>query len=128
MTYGFLRLFAFVRTISYQNWFVNVDLYYLQLFTIMAYHLNVHIMLLRYVICNYIWHMVCQNYELNCTASYVTCKRHIDFTSFLFWVKKFLNLIANPFDSYTYIVLLICHMSLTSHITYGYLYYELICY
>ena len=64
MTYGFLLLFAFVRTISYQNWFVNVDLYYLQLFTIIAYHLNAHIMLLPYVICNYIWHMGSQNFEL----------------------------------------------------------------
>ena len=40
MTYGFLLLFAFVRTISYQNWFDYVELYYLQLFTIMAYHLK----------------------------------------------------------------------------------------
>ena len=38
----------------YHNWFVYVELYYLQLFTIIAYHLNAHIMLLRYVICNYI--------------------------------------------------------------------------
>ena len=43
MTYGFLLLFAFARTISYHNWFVNVDLYYLQLFTIIAYHLIAHI-------------------------------------------------------------------------------------
>ena len=64
MTYGFLLLFAFVRTISYQNWFLNVDLYYLQLITIIAYHLNAHIMLLPYVICNYIWHMGSQNFEL----------------------------------------------------------------
>ena len=64
MTYGFLLLFAFVRTISYQNWFVIVDLYYLELFTMISYHLNAHIMLLRYVICNYIWHMGGQNYEL----------------------------------------------------------------
>ena len=64
MTYEFLFLFAFVRTISNQIWFVNVDLYYLQLFTIIAYRLNAHIMLLRYVICNYILHMGGQNYEL----------------------------------------------------------------
>ena len=38
MTYGFLLLFAFVWTISYHNWFVYVELYYLQLFTIIAYH------------------------------------------------------------------------------------------
>ena len=50
MTYGFLILFAFVRAISYQNWFVNVDLDNLQLFIIIAYHLNAHIILLRYVI------------------------------------------------------------------------------
>ena len=47
MTYGYLLLFAFVRTISYKNWFVNVELYYLQLFTIIAYHLHAHIMLLQ---------------------------------------------------------------------------------
>ena len=64
MTHGFLLLFAFVRTISYQNWFVYVELYYLQLFTIIPYHLSAHIMLLRYVICNYIWHMGSQNYDL----------------------------------------------------------------
>ena len=64
MTYGFLLLFAFVRIISYQNWFVNVDLHYLQLFTIIAYHLNVRIRILRYVICNYVSHMRNQNYEL----------------------------------------------------------------
>ena len=57
MTYEFLFLFAFVRTISYQNWFVNVVLYYLQLFTIIAYHLNAHIMCIPYVICHYISHM-----------------------------------------------------------------------
>ena len=61
--YEFLLLFVFVRTISYY-WFVYVKLFYLQLFTIVAYHLNAHIMLLRYVICNYIWHMESQNYEL----------------------------------------------------------------
>ena len=44
-------------TISYQNWFVYMELYYLQLFTMIAYHLNAHIMLLRYVIRKYIWHM-----------------------------------------------------------------------
>ena len=54
MTYEFLLLFAFVRTISYQIWFVYVELYYLQLFTIIANHFNAHIMLLGYVICNYI--------------------------------------------------------------------------
>ena len=64
MTYRFLLLFTFVWTISYQNWFVNVELYCLQLFTIIAYHLNAHIMLLRFVICNYIWRMGSQNYEL----------------------------------------------------------------
>ena len=64
MTYGFLLLFAFVRTISYQIWFVYIKLYYLQLFTIIAYYLNDHIMLLQYVLCNYIWHMGSQNYEL----------------------------------------------------------------
>ena len=64
MTYGFLLLLVFVRTISYHNWFVYVELCYLQLFTIIAYHLNTHIMLLWYVICNYIWHMESQNYEL----------------------------------------------------------------
>ena len=64
MTYGFLLLFAFVRTISYEIWFAYIELYYLQLFTIIAYHLNAHIMLLRYVMCNYIWHKGSQNYEL----------------------------------------------------------------
>ena len=64
MIYGFLLLFAFVWTISYYNWFVYVELYYLQLFTIIAYYLNAHILLFRYVICNYIWHMGSQNYEL----------------------------------------------------------------
>ena len=57
-------LFAFVRTISYRNWFVYVELYYLQLFTSIAYLFNAHIMLLRYVMCNYIWCMGSQNYEL----------------------------------------------------------------
>ena len=33
-------------------------------FYIIAYHLNAHIMLLRYVICNYIWHMGSLYYEL----------------------------------------------------------------
>ena len=33
-------------------------------FTIIAYHLNAHILLFRYAICNYIWHMGSQNYEL----------------------------------------------------------------
>ena len=53
-THGFLVLFAFVRTISYPNWFVYVKLYYLQLFIIIAYHLNSNIMLVQYVLCNYI--------------------------------------------------------------------------
>ena len=53
VTYGFSILFAFVRTVSYLNWFVYVELYYLQLFTIIAYHFNAPIMLLRYVICHY---------------------------------------------------------------------------
>ena len=61
MTYEILLLFAFVRTISYQNWFVYVELYYLQNFTTIAQHLNVHI---RYVICSYLQHMGSQNYEL----------------------------------------------------------------
>ena len=39
-------------------------LYYLQLFTINAYHLNANIMLFSYVICNYIWHMGSLYYEL----------------------------------------------------------------
>ena len=64
MTHGFLLSFAFVRTIFYPNWFVYVELYFLQLFTIIAFDLNAHIMLFRYVICNYIWHMGSQNYEL----------------------------------------------------------------
>ena len=64
MTYGFLILFALELTISYRTGFVNVDLYYLQLFTIIVYHLNAHIMLLRYVIYNYIRHMGSQNYEI----------------------------------------------------------------
>ena len=65
MTYGFLLLFAFVRIISYQIWFVYVELYYLQLFLpSLLPHLNAHIWLFRYIICNYIWHMGCQNYEL----------------------------------------------------------------
>ena len=83
MTYGFLFLYAFVRTISYQNWFVNVELYYQKLFTIIAYHLNAHIMLLRYVICNYIWHTGSQNYELHCIfwgrnkyRTLFSCKEH----------------------------------------------------
>ena len=52
MTYGYLLLLAIVWTISYHNWFVYVEQYYLHLFTIIAYHLNANIMLLRYVICN----------------------------------------------------------------------------
>ena len=64
MTYGFLLLVAFLGTISYQHWFVYVKLYYLQLVTMIAYHLHAHIMLLRYVMCNYIWYMGSQNYEL----------------------------------------------------------------
>ena len=64
MTYGFLLSFAFVRTIFDPNWFVYVEVYFLQLFTIIAFDLNAHIMLFRYVICNYIWHMGSQNYEL----------------------------------------------------------------
>ena len=56
--FRFLLLFAFVRTISTDhNWLFYVELYYLQLFTIISYHLHAHIMLLRYVICNYIRHM-----------------------------------------------------------------------
>ena len=39
-------------------------LYYLQLFTIIAYHLNANVMLFSYVICNYIWHMGSLYYEL----------------------------------------------------------------
>ena len=57
MTYGFLLSFAFVRTNFDPNWFVYVELYFLQLFTIIAFDLNAHIndiMLFRYVICNYI--------------------------------------------------------------------------
>ena len=61
---GSLLLFDFVQMISYHNWFVYIELYYQQLFTIIAYHLNAHIMLLRYVICYYIWYMANQNYEL----------------------------------------------------------------
>ena len=51
LTYGFLLLYAFVRTISYHNWLVHVELYYLQLFTIIAYHLKAHIIPSQYVIC-----------------------------------------------------------------------------
>ena len=61
-------MFAFVRTISYHNWFVYIELYYLQLFTIIAFHLNAHIMLLRYVICNYIWEVCTMSY---CHSLYV---------------------------------------------------------
>ena len=50
MTYGFLLLFAFVRTISYHNWFVYIELYYLQFFTIIAYHLDTYNALFRYVL------------------------------------------------------------------------------
>ena len=42
----FLLSFAFVWTIFDPNWFVYVELYYLQLLTIIAHHLNAHIMLL----------------------------------------------------------------------------------
>ena len=52
---------------SYPNWLVYVELYYLQLFTIIAYHYSAHIMLLPYDICHMsydIWHMGSQNYEL----------------------------------------------------------------
>ena len=72
MTYGFLLFFAFVRTISYHNWIVYLELYYLQFLTIIAYHLNAHIMLLQYVICNYSWHMRSQNYELLCFKIYIS--------------------------------------------------------
>ena len=64
MTYGFLLLFAIVRTISYHNWFVYLELYCLQLFTIIAYHFNKHTMILRYVVWKYIWPMESLNYEL----------------------------------------------------------------
>ena len=76
MTYGFLPLFAFVHTISCQNWFVYVELYYLQLCIIIAYHLNAHIILLRYAICHYIWLMGSQNYEL------------LYYSAWLFWFFK----------------------------------------
>ena len=56
---------AFVRNNFHQIWFVYVELHYLQLFIIIAYHVNAHIMLLQYVICNYTWHMGSQNYELS---------------------------------------------------------------
>ena len=46
--------FYFCLPLSYHNWFAYVELYYLQLFTIIAYHLNAPIMLLRNVIGNYI--------------------------------------------------------------------------
>ena len=36
----------------------------MKIFAIIPYHFNAPIMLLRYVICNYIWHMGSQNYEL----------------------------------------------------------------
>ena len=45
MTYGLLLVLAFIRTISYHNKLVFVELYYQQIFTIIAYHLNAHIML-----------------------------------------------------------------------------------
>ena len=44
-----ISIFTFVCNCmdnSYHNWFVYVELYYPQLFTIIAYHLNAQIMLL----------------------------------------------------------------------------------
>ena len=61
-------------------------LYYLQLFTINAYHLNANIMLFSYVICNYIWHMGSLYYELICHLS-------------LFQLTVFLLLIFLPSSS-----------------------------
>ena len=79
MTYRFLLFFAFVWTISYHNWFVYLDLYsdHWSILPAAFYNhclpfMNAHIMLLRYVICNYIWHMtygkseLCQKYESLC--------------------------------------------------------------
>ena len=63
MTYGYLPWFAFAQTISFQNWFVYEELFYLQLFTINASHLNAHIMLLRYVVITFnIWEVRIMSY------------------------------------------------------------------
>ena len=72
MTYGLLLLYAFVRTIP---WIVDVDLYYLQLLTIIAYHLHAHIMLLRYVVTFDIWE-VGTKYDIKSTNF---CKRVLNF-------------------------------------------------
>ena len=60
MTYGFLLLFVFVWTISYHMWLVYIDLYYLQLFSIIAYHFNlahiIHLQMPYHVI--YMWKSV----------------------------------------------------------------------
>ena len=96
MTYGFLLLFAFVLTNSYHNWFVYVELYYLQLFTIIAYHLNAHIMLLRYVICNYVWHMGSPYYELLLLLFSWEMwhnKKHLE--NFLRNLEDFMSFVAN---------------------------------
>ena len=73
---------------SYDNWFVYIELYYLQLVTIIAYHLNVHIMPLRYVICNHIWHMESQNYELICLIVYSKTDFSVKLWHFSFIIKE----------------------------------------
>ena len=111
MTYGFLLSFAFVRTIFDLNWFVYVKLYFLQLFTIIAFDLNAHIMLFRYVICNYIWHMGSQNYELISqfsnwstirsrftvtSAVVITIFTHVVRPYFRLYVRKYGSTFQNP--------------------------------
>ena len=69
------------KTIAYNY---SLLLYYLQHFTIIVYHLNVHIHSYGYVICNYIWHMGSQNYFMqlftiiayHIPSWYVICNLH----------------------------------------------------
>ena len=80
MTYGFLLLFAFEWTISYQTWTIYIELYCLLLFTIIVYLLNAHIMLLQYVICKL--HLTYGKSELWAIELLSTLKRSLDFVSF----------------------------------------------
>ena len=79
MTYGFLLLFVFVRTMSCHKLLVYIN--YLKLFTIIAYYLNAHIMLLRYVICDLHMTYGSLNYELYIYVNSKMPKLYITFVS-----------------------------------------------
>ena len=73
-------------TVNYNNLFVYVEICYLHHFTIIAYHFNVHIMLLWYVICSCIWLMEVwiMSYSVSNFCPVFFCEIKLQPTHFLF--------------------------------------------